>query len=149
MGNLRQPDPGAIQHCTLAKCGNLPSPAWHLFALPVRRDTSPHLSLLFYPPFSDVISSIRTQALPDFPTFFFLSLHPHSNFNFTTTSSNNQTNLSQWILSSRVPTSSVRRSRRPPLVLPRRPTRRSPRTATPPSALGMHPLPTSLNKLRI
>ncbi len=47
-----------------------------------------------------------------------------------------------WIASSRPPTTSRTRSRAPPTPLPRRPTRTSPRTATPVSALGKdHALP--------
>merc|ERR1711988_862034 len=50
-------------------------------------------------------------------------LQPPTN---TTTS-----NLSSWSLSSRVPTTSLRPSRALSLVLPRRPTRKSPRIPTP------------------
>ena len=57
----------------------------------------------------------------------------------TTTTTNKPHPLSQWSPSSKVSTTSLRLFSRPPLVLPRRPTRRSPRTATPPSPPGMSP----------
>merc|ERR1712000_559775 len=70
------------------------------------------------------------------PTRTLVFLHYHSSISSqNNSSSQHTTNTSQWSPPSKPSTTSLSPSRAPPLVLPRRPTRRLPRTATPASAL--------------
>lgn len=91
-------------------------------------------------------SSVYINSFISHPSSILFLLHHHTLSHYkprATTATLSQTNSqattkqpSQWSPSSRVPTTSARRFSRPPLALPRRPTRTSPRTAMPPSALG-------------